>query len=54
MKSGFELEPVSKRTVAVTDPALGSCAGAVALNNFIVAIDPNDATNNRASVSKKT
>jgi len=40
MSIDFELEPVSKRTVAVTDPALRSCAGAVALNNFIVAIDP--------------
>jgi cyclase len=36
----FELEQVSKRTTAVIVPELRSNAGAVALDSFIVAIDP--------------
>lgn len=42
MHTEFELEQVNKRTTAVIDQegALRSNAGAVALNNFVVAIDP--------------
>jgi cyclase len=40
MHAEFELEQVSERTVAITAPELRSNAGAVALNSFIVAIDP--------------
>jgi glyoxylase-like metal-dependent hydrolase (beta-lactamase superfamily II) len=40
MSIEFELEKVSGRTVAAIDEELSSNAGAVALNNFIVAIDP--------------
>lgn len=40
MNSEFELEQVSERTTAVIVPELRSNAGAVALKDFIVAIDP--------------
>ena len=40
MNIEFELEQVSERTAAVVVPELRSNAGAVALDNFIVAIDP--------------
>ena len=40
MNIEFELEQVSERTTAVTAPELRSTAGAVALDNFIVTIDP--------------
>ncbi len=40
MNIDFELEQVSERTVAVIEEQLYSNAGAVALKNFIVAIDP--------------
>lgn len=39
MMNTIELEQVTHRTVAVTDWELGSSAGAVALNTFIVVID---------------
>jgi len=40
MSIEFELGQISGRTVAVIDPELRSNAGAVALNKFVVAIDP--------------
>ncbi len=40
MYTEFKLIPVSTRTAAVTEPELRSNAGAVALDHFIVAIDP--------------
>jgi cyclase len=40
MSIEFELEQVSERTVAAIAPELRSNAGAVALDSFIVAIDP--------------
>ena len=40
MSIEFELEQVSERTTAVIAPELRSNAGAVALDNFIVVIDP--------------
>jgi glyoxylase-like metal-dependent hydrolase (beta-lactamase superfamily II) len=40
MSIEFELEQVSERTMAVIAPELRSNAGAVALDNFVVVIDP--------------
>jgi cyclase len=40
MSIEFELEQVSERTMAVIAPELHSNAGAVALDNFVVVIDP--------------
>jgi cyclase len=40
MNIEFELQQISERTVAIIGPELRSNAGAVALDSFVVAIDP--------------